>query len=87
MRRDHPDLLKHQRAVTVRAGIRGGQGSLANCVSCHASRDTGRVTGSADAFCDSCHRYASVKLDCFECHADRAQPALTRAAQAGSSPP
>ncbi len=52
-------------------GVRTTQHSLANCVECHASRETGRVTGGKDAFCEGCHRYAAVKLDCFECHADR----------------
>ncbi|MCC7327443.1 MAG: hypothetical protein IT521_11640 [Burkholderiales bacterium] len=69
--RDHMDLLKHQRVLTVHEGIRTKAHSLENCVACHASRETGRVTGSKDAFCESCHRYAAVRLDCFECHADR----------------
>jgi hypothetical protein len=68
IRRTHPDLLKHRRDQTVRAGIRGGDVSLNACISCHASKTTGAVTGSADAFCQSCHTYAAVKLDCFECH-------------------
>jgi hypothetical protein len=66
---------------TVREGIRTTQHSLANCVTCHASRKTGRVTG-ADGFCASCHGYAGVTLDCFECHADR--PAA--AASVGARP-
>jgi len=72
MRRNHMELLKHHRDRTVHEGVRTTQHSLANCVACHASRETGRVTGARDAFCESCHRYAAVKLDCFECHADRA---------------
>jgi hypothetical protein len=71
MLRNHMELLKHQRDRTVREGVRTTQHSLANCVACHASRETGRVTGSKDAFCEGCHRYVAVKLDCFECHADR----------------
>jgi hypothetical protein len=78
MRRNHMRLLVHQRDRTVHEGIRTQQHSLANCVSCHASKETGRVTGSKDAFCEGCHRYAAVKLDCFECHADR--PAATASA-------
>jgi hypothetical protein len=70
MRRNHMELLKHQRDRTVHEGIRTVRHSLVNCVACHASRKTGRVTGN-DGFCESCHRFASVKLDCFECHADR----------------
>jgi len=71
MLRNHMDVLKHHRDRTVREGVRTTQHSLANCVACHAGRETGRVTGSNDAFCEGCHRYAAVKLDCFECHADR----------------
>ena len=80
MLRNHMELLKHHRDKTVRDGIRTTQHSLANCVNCHASPQTGRVTGSRDAFCEGCHRYAAVKLDCFECHADR--PAAGLAANA-----
>ena len=72
MVRNHMELLKHHRERTVREGVRTTQHSLANCVNCHASPVTGRVTGTQDAFCESCHRYAAVKLDCFECHSDRA---------------
>jgi hypothetical protein len=75
MRRNHMKLIRHQRDLTVHEGIRTTQHSLANCVNCHASPRTGRVTGSKDAFCEGCHSYAAVKLDCFECHADRAQAA------------
>jgi hypothetical protein len=66
------ELLRHQRDRTVHAGVRTKEHSLANCVGCHASRETGRVTGSADAFCESCHAYVGVRLDCFECHSDKA---------------
>jgi len=71
MLRNHMELLKHHRDRTVHEGIRTTQHSLANCVNCHASKETGRVTGSKDAFCEGCHRYAAVTLDCFECHTDR----------------
>ena len=74
MLRNHMELLKHHRDQTVREGVRTTQHSLANCVTCHASKETGRVTGSKDAFCEGCHRYAAVKLDCFECHSDRPKP-------------
>ena len=67
---------QHHRDRTVHQGVRTTQHSLANCVTCHASKETGRVTGSKDAFCEGCHRYAAVKLDCFECHADRPKPAV-----------
>ena len=73
MRRGHPDMLKHQRDLTVRSGIRTRQHSLKGCVECHASATTGSVLGER-GFCQSCHDYASVKLDCFECHTSRPQP-------------
>ena len=83
MRRNHMQLLLHQRDLTVHEGIRTTRHSLANCVTCHADPKSGRVTGSKDAFCEGCHAYAAVKLDCFECHADR--PAAALAASAGAS--
>ncbi len=81
MRRNHMTLLLHQRDRTVHEGIRTTRHSLANCVTCHADPKTGRVTGSKDAFCEGCHSYAAVKLDCFECHADR--PAAVAAVNTG----
>ena len=82
MRRNHMELLKHQRDRTVHEGIRTTQHSLANCVTCHAGKETRRVTGSKDAFCEGCHSYAGVRLDCFECHSDRPKPAVSAAAAA-----
>jgi hypothetical protein len=70
MRRDHMKLLMHQRDRTVVEGIRTKQHSLAGCVECHASRKTGSVLGE-QGFCQSCHAYAGVRLDCFECHASK----------------
>ena len=82
MRRSHPDFLKHGRDDTVRKGIRGIRHSLAACVDCHASRADGRVLGSERHFCQGCHTYAAVKVDCFDCHASTARPAATAAAPA-----
>ena len=67
MRRDHMKLLFTQRDRTMRHGLRESRFSLKNCVDCHASRETGSVLGK-DGFCASCHAYASVRMDCFECH-------------------
>ena len=85
MRRNHMELLRHQRDRTVHDGIRTTKHSLANCVTCHASRKTGRVTG-ADGFCASCHSYAGVTLDCFECHADKPAATAAVAASGRASP-
>jgi len=67
MRRDHMNRLLHQRDRTLRQGVREARASLKGCVDCHASRATGSVLGK-DAFCSSCHAYAAVSMDCFECH-------------------
>lgn len=67
MRRDHMKMLFRQRDRTMREGIRTTRFSLKDCVECHASQHTGSVLGE-EGFCSSCHAYASVKIDCFECH-------------------
>ena len=72
MRRDHMKMLLHQRDRTMRQGIREPRFSLKNCVDCHASRETGSVLGK-DGFCSSCHQYAAVSMDCFECHSPQPQ--------------
>lgn len=71
MRKIHMNLLKHQRDETMHRGIRGQKYSLAECVDCHASKTTNSVLGSNEAFCQGCHVYAAVKLDCFECHTSK----------------
>lgn len=71
MRKIHMNLLKHQRDETVHKGLRGQKNSLADCVECHASTKTNSVLGSDEAFCQGCHTYAAVKLDCFECHTSK----------------
>jgi hypothetical protein len=68
MRRSHMEMLKHRRDLTVHQGIRGGDEALSRCVACHASKTTGAAIGSPDAFCQSCHDYVGVRLDCFDCH-------------------
>ncbi len=70
MRREHPDMLKHQRDLTMHEGIRTRKHSLKECIGCHASTKTGSVLGN-NGFCQSCHEYASVKIDCFNCHASK----------------
>jgi len=74
MRRHHGALLMHQRDRTVFQGVRTKAHSLVGCIECHASTKTGSVLG-ADGFCQSCHAYAAVRLDCFECHAHRSATA------------
>jgi predicted CXXCH cytochrome family protein len=78
MRKNHMHLLKHQRDETVRKGIRSEQDSLKNCVECHASLSDNSVTAREDSFCVGCHRYEAVKIDCFECHANKRKMALAK---------
>lgn len=73
MRRNHPDMLKHQRNETVHLGVRDGRASLKGCIGCHASAETGSVAVAKTDFCVSCHSYAAVQIDCFECHASKPQ--------------
>ena len=68
MRRNHMTLLKHQRDDTVYRGVRGTDEALRACIDCHADKKSGSVIGSDQAFCQGCHSYASVSLDCWECH-------------------
>ena len=72
MRREHMDLMNHQRDETVIQGIRGNPYSIVGCVDCHAQKDESGKAVRVDAegqFCQSCHVYAAVKIDCFGCHA------------------
>ena len=76
MRRNHMDLMKHQRDETTLQGIRSEPYSLKDCVACHAVNGADGVPVTATSpehFCRSCHDYAAVKIDCFECHASRAE--------------
>ncbi len=73
MRRNHMQYLLHQRDRTVHEGFREPRFSLKQCVECHAGRASGSVLGK-DGFCASCHAYAAVKIDCFECHTPLRQP-------------
>ncbi|MDH5731248.1 MAG: Hdr-like menaquinol oxidoreductase cytochrome c subunit [Gammaproteobacteria bacterium] len=71
MRRNHMDLLDHQRDGTLRQGIRTKKHSLNGCLSCHVVKDSNNqaVTFQSEKhFCRSCHEYAAVKIDCFGCH-------------------
>lgn len=83
MRRNHMDLLKHHRNKTMHEGIRTTKHSLKGCVECHASEKTGSVAASKEDFCASCHAYAAVKLDCWECHATKPKARPVQAATPG----
>ena len=86
MRRNHMTALEHQRDETVHNGIRGRRFSLVACIDCHAVKGAdGRPVSAAsrEHFCRTCHDYAAVRIDCFECHASR--PAAAAGAPAASA--
>jgi hypothetical protein len=89
MRRNHMELIKHQRDATVHHGIRSTKHSLAGCIDCHVSRDEAghAVAVNADhQFCNACHAFAAVDVNCFDCHAaiPRGEPVSDAAARRGS---
>jgi hypothetical protein len=71
MRRNHMKVLDGHRDKTVIEGIRSKKYSLKECINCHASEKTGSVAAAKDDFCVSCHSYAAVKIDCFDCHSTK----------------
>jgi predicted CXXCH cytochrome family protein len=74
MRRNHMDLLQHQRDETMQDGVRGNPYSLRECLDCHVVRGADALPVTAQDpqhFCRSCHDYAAVSIDCFQCHASR----------------
>lgn len=74
MRKQHMQHLLHQRDKTMRQGIRDSQYSLVECVNCHVTPNAKGDFPSIDSkdhFCAGCHHYASVKIDCFQCHASK----------------
>lgn len=71
MRRNHFEMIKHQRDLTVRHGIRNRDDSLAKCVDCHARKDATGTAVPIDAegeWCAGCHEYTAVNITCFSCH-------------------
>lgn len=74
MRRFHMTVLKHQRDDTVHLGIRTEKHSLKGCIDCHQVKgEDGKPVTVSDSrhFCRTCHDYAAVHVDCFDCHASR----------------
>lgn len=81
MRRRHMEFILHQRDQTVHQGIRTEKYRFVNCIDCHVQvRADGTYPRHVDAdhFCESCHRFSSVRMDCFQCHADRPVEAYTQ---------
>ena len=70
MRKNHMNYILHQRDKTMYDGIRTKQHSLKECINCHVPENNKLVYGDDKHFCSSCHNYAAVSIDCFQCHAD-----------------
>ena len=72
MRRNHFELILHQRDITVHQGIRKTDNSLSGCIDCHVRKDVAGHHVPVDApgeFCAACHEFTGATLDCFTCHA------------------
>lgn len=72
MRKNHMKLLYHERWMTVHEGVIIKGRSMENCISCHVQREADGQwpkPTSKKFFCEACHAYTGVKIDCFECHA------------------
>ncbi len=72
MQRNHMNYLLHKRDQTMHQGIRTKQYSLIECIDCHVSKDEqdNFIPINAEGqFCQACHSYAAVSIDCFQCHA------------------
>ncbi|HYH18316.1 MAG TPA: cytochrome c3 family protein [Azospirillum sp.] len=71
MRRNHFEMLLHQRDDTMHRGERPSDRSLGACLDCHAVKGAdGHAVTAADSrhFCRTCHDSAAVRIDCFSCH-------------------
>lgn len=74
MRRSHGQFLKHHRKEAVHEGNRSKQHSLVECINCHVTPNAAGqypTLDGKDHFCRSCHSYAAVTIDCFQCHASK----------------
>ena len=87
MRRSHMEFILHQRDETMHRGIRTEKHSLKECISCHVNPGPDgqypRVS-SDQHFCATCHTYASVTIDCFQCHSDIPEKAETPLSTSGN---
>ena len=79
MRRQHFEYILDHRDQTVIEGIRTKKYSLTGCIDCHITPNAqGQYARYSQEthFCASCHQFAAVTIDCFQCHADRPEEAI-----------
>ena len=70
-RRNHMEMMTHDRDLTMYNGDRSIKASLGACFDCHSVKDAaGQPVTYQDErhFCRTCHDFAAVKVDCFMCH-------------------
>jgi len=86
MRRNHMEYLKHQRDRTVHQGVRRSKFGLSACVDCHAAVESAKAVpiNAEGQFCQKCHSFTAVSIDCFQCH--RRIPSQALAPLTGSLP-
>jgi hypothetical protein len=90
MRRNHMELIKHERHIVVHEGIRDSKYSLAGCIDCHVAPGPDHKAVSVYAegqFCQRCHEYTAVDVNCFGCHATVPTPAQGGTALSGDFGP
>ncbi|MCY4421372.1 MAG: hypothetical protein OXC42_09050 [Gammaproteobacteria bacterium] len=88
MRRQHFEYILDHRDKTVVEGIRTKQYSLIGCIDCHITPNEEGVYARYSQethFCASCHQFAAVRIDCFQCHADRPAEAIQKAQESDTS--
>ena len=83
MRRNHMLMMYAHRKDVLVEGIRTPKFNISGCVTCHAVKGEDGQPVSFDNpkhFCRSCHSYAAVQIDCFECHNSKPQSSDASAA-------
>ncbi len=88
MIKNHMKLLMQLRYEAVHEGIRHRQESLPGCMNCHVSRlPDGKYPSvtSRKFFCNACHEYVGVRIDCFSCHTNRPDAAYPAAEEVSGS--
>ena len=82
MRKNHMKYIMHRRSETARDGKRWKKDthaenfSLEKCINCHARDEKGNAVKlkldngklNPKHFCQTCHNYTAVSVDCFSCH-------------------
>lgn len=71
MRRWHMTMMRHDRDLTMYDGNRNVGASIGECFECHTVKDANNIPvtfGDERHFCRTCHDYAAVRIDCFDCH-------------------